>query len=195
MIILVYLIIGGLPMLSKIIGYIRGKILVPNPTKQLIEMGLVVGKNFNRQGDCIIDPSHCWLISIGDNVTLAPRVHILAHDASTKFHLNYTKIGHVTIGNNVFIGAGSIILPNVNIGNNVIIGAGSVVTKDISENSIAVGNPAKVVGRTNDYVNKNKTLMKQRPNYDYSWTVNGGITNLQKEKMKNDLENGIGFIE
>ncbi|WP_253200562.1 DapH/DapD/GlmU-related protein [Clostridium sp. CF012] len=100
-------------------------------TEQLIKMGLKVGKNFNRLGGCIIDDSHCWLITIGDNVTLAPRVHILAHDASTKMYLDVTKIGLVDIGNNVFIGAGSIILPNVKIGNNVIIGAGSIVTKDI----------------------------------------------------------------
>ena len=81
-------------------------------------------------------PSHCWLISIGDNVTLAPYSQILAHDASTYNFIKYTKISDVTIGNNVFIGAGAIILPNVKIGDNVIIGAGSVVTKDIPNNSV-----------------------------------------------------------
>ena len=50
-------------------------------------------------GECIIDPGHCWLISVGDRVTLAPRVHILAHDASLKETLGYTKIGRVKIGN------------------------------------------------------------------------------------------------
>ncbi len=62
----------------------------PNPSKsfsQLEELkknGLKVGENFDMQGGCIIDSSHCWHIQIGNNVTLAPRVHILAHDASTK---------------------------------------------------------------------------------------------------------------
>lgn len=51
-------------------------------------------------------------------------MQILAHDASTKRYLGYTKIGRVLIGNNVFVGAGTIILPSVAIGNNVIIGAG-----------------------------------------------------------------------
>ena len=51
----------------------------------------------------------------------------------------------VTIGKNVWIGSGSIILPGVSIGDNSIIGAGSVVNKDIPENSIAVGNPCKVI--------------------------------------------------
>ena len=69
--------------------------------------GLKVRKNFNAQSGCIIDNSHCWLIEIGNNVTLAPRVHILVHDASTKFALGYTKIE-----NNIFIGASTTILSN-----------------------------------------------------------------------------------
>ena len=82
----------------------------------------------------LIDDSHAWLIEIGDNVTLAPRVHILAHDASTKLYLGYTKIGRVRIGNDVFIGHVTIILPGVTIGDNVVIGAGSVVKSDIPDN-------------------------------------------------------------
>ena len=76
-------------------------------------------------GECIIDPGHCWLISVGDRVTLAPRVHILAHDASLKETLGYTKIGRVKIGNDVFIGANTTILPGVTIGDKVVIGANS----------------------------------------------------------------------
>ena len=68
-------------------------------------MGMKVGKDFNRLAGVILDPSHCWLIDIGDNVTIAPRVHVLCHDASTKGFLGYTKIGRVNIGSNVFIGA------------------------------------------------------------------------------------------
>ncbi len=69
-------------------------------------------------------------------MTLAPRVHILAHDASTKIFLDYTKISNVKIGNNVFIGAGAIILPGSIIEDNVIIGAGSIVSKRIPANSV-----------------------------------------------------------
>lgn len=52
-------------------------------TEHLIKMGLIVGRNYKRMNGVILNPSLCWLISIGDNVTLAPRVHILTHDAST----------------------------------------------------------------------------------------------------------------
>jgi acetyltransferase-like isoleucine patch superfamily enzyme len=72
-------------------------------TEKLISMGMTVGNNFRRLHGVILDPGHCWLIEIGNNVTMAPRVHILCHDASTKQFLNYTKIGRVTIGDNVFI--------------------------------------------------------------------------------------------
>ena len=114
-------------------------------TEKLISMGMRVGKNFKRLHGVILDPGHCWLIEIGDNVTMAPRVHILCHDASTKQFLNYTKIGRVTIGDNVFIGAETVVLPGVTIGENTVIGAGSVVTRDIPANVVAVGNPCKVL--------------------------------------------------
>lgn len=163
---------------------------------KLIENGLTVGENFNYRADCIIDSSHCFLITIGNNVTFAPRVHILAHDASTKRYLGYTKIGLVNIGNNVFIGAGAILLPNVTIGDNCIIGAGCVVTKNIPENSIVAGNPAQIISTYDKYIEKNKVLMENRPKYDSKWTVNNKeFSTEMKEKMKNDLIDGIGFIE
>jgi len=164
--------------------------------EKLIKNGLTVGKNFNFRADCIIDPSHCFLITIGDNVTFAPRVHILAHDASTKRYLGYTKIGLVNIGSNVFIGAGAVVLPNVTIGDNCIIGTSSVVTKNIPENSIAVGNPAQVISSYDEYMEKNKLLLDKRPKYDSKWTVNNKEFNYEmKAKMKKDLESGIGFVE
>lgn len=127
--------------LKELIYRLRGEYT----TEKLISMGMKVGNDFGRLNGVILDPSHCWLIEIGDNVTTAPRVHVLAHDTSTKQFLGYTKIGRVTIGNNVFVGAEPIILSNVSIGNNVIIGANSTVTKDIPDNSVAVGTPASVI--------------------------------------------------
>lgn len=181
--------------LKQIKSYITKKVRGEISTERLIKMGMTVGRGFNRQQGCIIDESHCWLISIGDNVTLAPRVHILAHDASTKTFLGFTRIGLVSIGDNVFIGAGSIILPNVTIGSNVIIGAGSIVTRDIPDNSLAVGNPARVIGTVSDYIDKNRELMNVRPVYDERWTTRCNITALQKKQMIDALKSGIGYVE
>ena len=105
-------------------------------------MGVKIGDGTKIQGDVIIDYSHYWLIEIGKNVTLAPRVHILAHDASTKRELGYAKLGVTTIGDGVFVGANSIILPGVTIGTGSIVGAGSVVTKDIPSNTVVAGLPS-----------------------------------------------------
>ena len=77
--------------LKEILYRIRGEYT----TEKLISMGMKVGKNFGRLHGVILDPSHCWLIEIGDNVTMAPRVHVLCHDASTKVHWDIQRSGKV----------------------------------------------------------------------------------------------------
>ena len=144
-------------MIRKLLTYLRGE---PQNLKKLLKRGLIVGKNFHRMLGVRIDPSHCYHIKIGDNVTLAPRVHILAHDASTYMFLGKTRAANVVIGNEVFIGASSIVMPGVHIGNRVIIGAGSVVTKDVPDNSVAVGNPARVLMSIDEYLDREKAKMQ-----------------------------------
>lgn len=157
-------------------------------------MGVEIGEDCKFQFEVNIDYSHYWLISIGNRVTLAPRVHILAHDASTKNHLGYTKIAKVRIEDNVFVGAGTIILSGVTIGKNSIVGAGSVVTKDIPENMVAVGNPAKVITTIGEYIEKQKKIMQTSPVYDTSFTL-GQITPYKKQQMIYEIGNDIGFVE
>ncbi len=165
-------------------------------TAELISLGLSVGKNFSRQEKTLIDQSHCWLITIGDDVTLAPRVHILAHDASTKNALGYTRLGTVNIGNNVFIGASTTILPGVDIGNNVVIGAGSVVSRNIPDNSVAAGSPARVICSYNEYLNRKKAEMGVVPIFDEGYTLrNPEITDEMKKEMKEKLkESKFGYV-
>ena len=165
-------------------------------TEELVRRGLVVGKNFKRLNQVIIDDSHCWLIEIGDDVTLAPRVHLLAHDASTKAFLGYTKIGRVTIGNRVFLGAGTVVLPGVTIGSDVIVGANSTVTHDLPDGVVAAGCPARVICTTEEYLAKERARMAQSVCYDESYTLRGDITPQRKQQQKNDLADGrIGYVE
>lgn len=166
----------------------------PDPIEVLIKRGLVVGKNFQVQEDVVIDTSHCWHIVIGDDVTLAPRVHILAHDASTKMHLGYARIGKVKIGNRVFVGASSTILPGVTIGNNVIIGAGSVVTQNLPDDVVAVGNPAKVIGSTEDFLARRKAEMNAAPLFDESYQLRHQPSSAMKAAMNEKMGSGVGYI-
>lgn len=118
------------------------------------QRGVKIGRNVDII-DSYIDGCHGRLVSIGDNVTITG-ARILTHDASTKKFIGYSKIGFVSIGNNVFIGNGAIILPGTTIGNNVIIGAGAVVASDVPDNSVIVGNPARRLCSCDDYIAKNK---------------------------------------
>ena len=163
-------------------------------TEKLISMGMTVGENFNRLHGVILDPGHCWLIEIGDHVTMAPKVHILCHDASTKQFLNYTKIGRVTIGDNVFIGAESVVLPGVTIGNNVIIGANSTVTHDIPENSVAVGSPARVICTLDEYLEKEKIRMENAPCYGEDYTLRQNVSMEKRLQQKEELAGKTGYI-
>lgn len=159
-----------------------------------LERGMKVGKHCHGLSACTIDYAHCWLIEIGNHVTFAPQVYLLAHDASTKRYLDYTKIAKITIEDFAFVGARSLIMPGVRIGRNAIIAAGSVVTKDVPEGAIVGGNPAKIIGNTNSYIEKHKEKMSNSPLYDKSWTIHGNISNEMATQMALDLENKIGYV-
>lgn len=105
-----------------------------------------VGKNFFANYNCtILDVAK---VTIGDNCQMAPNVAIYTaghpvHPATRNTAYEYGI--EVTIGDNVWIGGNTVICPGVHVGNNVVIGAGSVVTKDIPEWVIAAGNPCRVI--------------------------------------------------
>ena len=177
-------------LLKEIVFRIRGDYTI----EKLKKLGLRVGSKFNPQKGYMLDPSHCWLIQIGDNVTFGPNVSILAHDASTHIFLGYTKIGKVNIGSNVFIGEGSIVLPNVSIGDNVVVGANSTITKDIPSGSVYAGNPAKYICSIEDYLDKHLNLMKSRPCYEESYTLRLNVSDKKKAEMIEALDDGIGYV-
>lgn len=180
-------------MIKEILARLRGE----QNLEKLINRGLKIGNRLTRMSGVIIDPSHCWHISIGDDVILAPNAHILAHDASTKPFLSYTRVANVKIGNRVFIGAGAIILPGVTIGDDVVIGAGSVVSKSIPSNSLAVGSPAHVICMLDEYLNKEKQKMNAGNIFGSDFTLrNPDFSDNHKQQMIDACEKyGQSFVE
>lgn len=168
--------------------------LRPNPLEELKARGLTVGDNFAMLDGVRLDWSHCWHITIGDDVTLAPDVRILAHDASTKRPLGYTRIGKVVIGDRVFIGAGSIVLPGVRIGSDVIVGAGSVVTKNVPDNTVVSGNPAKAIATVDEWLDRKKLEMESVPCFGAEYTVRQGVSAHMKAEMNERMKDGIGYV-
>lgn len=117
--------------------------------------GVIIGKN------CVIQDvsfgSEPYLISVGNHVQITKGTKIFTHGGSWVFRESdptFDFFGKVTIGDNVYIGNNSLILPGVSIGNNVIIAAGSVITKSVTDNNIVGGNPAKVIGNINEFKTK-----------------------------------------
>lgn len=150
--------------------------------------GVKIGDNVDIVNSAI---DYCFsnLITIGNNVTIT-NATILAHDASTKKFIGYSKVGRVNIGNDVFIGYGSIILPNTTIGNKVIVGAGTVVAKDVPDNVVIVGNPWRILCTFDEYIEKNKNYLKDHPVSNVLWSEK---TEKQKMEMFNKLENTMGY--
>lgn len=165
--------------------------------KRLIKNGLDVGKNLNMEKGVNIDASFPWLIHIGDDCDLAAWTYILAHDASPKHYTGKTKVGNVYLEDNVFIGAKTIILPNVRIGKNAIIGSNSVVSKDVPPNVVAVGSPAVPIMTVDEFVkhHKERIASGKNPVYDSKWTIKGGISKEMKRKMVEELGNKGGYID
>lgn len=114
--------------------------------------------------------SEPWLIEIGDNVTITAGTRILTHDGGTWLIRDEKgrryAYNNVVIKDHVFIGVNSIIMPGVIIENNVIVASGSVVTKSVPANSIVGGNPAKIIGRFEDYKEKCLKNLKSEEDFD-----------------------------
>ena len=149
---------------SKII-LMRANSSYENKRSYLINNGAKIGENTRLNCKVSSFGTEPYLISVGDNCLFADEVHFITHDGGVKVISTLHKtqndiIAPIKIDNNVYIGQGAYIMPGVHIGSNSIIGAAAVVTKDVPENSVAVGIPAKVIKTTDEYyknaLNKNK---------------------------------------
>ena len=155
-----------------------------------------IGEKVFINASARFDAGFLWLISIGDRSVIGPSVQVLAHDATTRYRLGYSIVAPVMIGERVFIGAGSIIMPGVRIGDDVIVGAGSVVRSDIPAGVLAIGNPAAIVGGTDDYIAKHAKRMKARPCWPAEgWTAEGGVTEANQQTMIKALAAGPAYVQ
>ncbi|WP_321297591.1 acyltransferase [Marinifilum fragile] len=133
--------------------------------RYLKRKGVIMGKNihFKNRKTIDLDLTRPWLIEIGDNVYFNKHFTLLTHDAVSRLYkikyndfLPLHSTGKVKIGNNVAFAREVTVLKGVTIGDNVFIGHGSLVSKDIPSNCIAVGRPAKAVCTIDEYYEKSK---------------------------------------
>ncbi len=141
--------------LSQLLGSKGENIWITAPFYVDYGENIHIGNNVEINMNCVF--LDCNKITIGDNSGIGPNVQLYAvtHPVSPRKRLAYvynsefpfwrTFSAPITIGSNVWIGGGSIILPGVTIGNNTTIGAGSIVTKSVPANSVAMGSPCKVI--------------------------------------------------
>jgi acetyltransferase-like isoleucine patch superfamily enzyme len=149
--------------LKKRIGFEYYRFSEKNYEKFLRKRGIKLGKNI-FWGDVRtinIDTTRPSLVEIGNNVRIDTGMTILTHDYPTwVFRYVYNDFinssGKVIIGNNVYFGQYCSVLKGVSVGDNCIIGMGSIITKDIPQNSVAVGRPARVICSLEDYYKKRK---------------------------------------
>lgn len=128
--------------------------------------------------------SEPYLIKIGKNVRVNTGVNLITHDGGVWVlrhwkpeYRNIDMIRRIKIGDNVHIGTNATIMPGVTIGSNCIIGCGAIVTKDVPDNSICVGVPARVIETLEEYEQKHAKDFIQTKNMTY------------EEKRKYLLEN------
>jgi maltose O-acetyltransferase len=123
-------------------------------------------------------------LQIGSNV-------YVAHDATSREALGYTRLAPVNIGSRVFLGADTLVLPGVTIGDDSVIGAGSLVSSDIPAGSLAVGRPARVVGDSHEFFERRKAQIDASPKF----TLSDAATPEGRARIRRQIEQtGEGYI-
>ncbi len=133
-------------LMKKILGKTKNFFRIESPFWCDFGYNTEIGENFYANHNLVI--LDCGKVTFGDNVFIAPDCgfYTAGHPIDTEQRNQGLEYAYpITVGNNVWIGGGTKVMPGVTIGNNVVIGAGSIVTKDIPDNVVAYGNPCKVI--------------------------------------------------
>ncbi len=184
------------------IKYIRERIkeiLCVNPSMDerihaLREWGMIVGEDCYLAPDAEIESPWATHVKLGDRVTLARGVRFISHDACLWRSMGASRIGVIEVDDDVFIGAFSIVLPNIRIGKGAIVAAGSVVTKDVPEGLLVGGNPARVIQSVLALQEKVRTRMATAPTFGEEYRVKCGGTVEMRRQMRSAMPDGDGYI-
>ena len=136
--------------------------------RRAIRLGLRIGKDVRISGRPYFG-GEPYLISIGNHVTISFNVSFITHDGATWVFRDrpefkgLQRFGRIDIGDNVFVGANTTLLPGITIGSDVVVGAGSVVTKDLPGNAVYAGVPARFICSLDEYVKRSSARCTYYP--------------------------------
>ncbi|WP_313510521.1 chorismate mutase [Enterococcus sp.] len=169
-------------LLKETFGTVSGRIYIEPNVRFDYGYNISIGKNFYANYDCIL--LDVCPITIGDNCMLAPNVRLFTatHPLHPVKRNSGLELGApIVIGDNVWIGGAATIVPGVRLGNNVVVGAGSVVTKSFPDNVVIAGNPARVI-KTID-LNEAESADPLQPLREEIDQIDGQITHLLEKRM------------
>ena len=169
--------------LRRAANHIRGR--------QNVESLIAAGLERGERGVILspyIDPSRPWLIKIGARVGISAGAKVLTHDDRLQVQTGFTRIARVDIGDRVFVGNGSIVLPGTRIGADSIIAAGTVVSGEIPPGSMVAGHPARVVTTAKRLQAWQLQVTADAPVWPREgWTLGHGITEERKRSQREAL--------
>jgi maltose O-acetyltransferase len=178
---------------SRIKGKVDGARLARR-WERLRRLGMHIGEGVNLPASTTIDVSHCFLISIGDWCGFGGECMILAHDGQMDEFLDAGRIGRVIIHPHSHIGARSVILAGVEIGPRTIVGSNSVVNRSLPPDTVCAGNPAKVICSLDEYLEKHRQRMEERPTFPIDLYDINVLTPERRAELQRAVADGDAYL-